>query len=566
MRSQLVVGKTEAVSSGGMVTALHMLAAEAGDAVLRAGGNAVDAAVTMAFVLGVVEPCMSGIGGGGCMIIDLPRQGKRVVIDHNMLSPAAALPDMFQLVPDAPPQGFYAWPAVHGDENVTGYRAVAVPGSVAGLAYALAHYGTISLDQALQPAIRLAEEGFGVDWFLASVMAADARDLRRFPASAAIFLRDGLPLSVPTMQEPDRLTQRDLARTLRLLAREGPDIFYRGEIAQRIDAAMADHGGVLTATDLAAYAPLVSEPSRLPTYRGHPIVGVIEGSGSTTTLQMLQMLEHFPLGDLGHNSALTLRVLAQVFKAAFTDRLTHLADPRKSAIPIDRLWSHDYAAERAAEMRNHLLSNVLVAPAMRGDETPPRGTRRGDAAHTTHLCAVDRARNSVALTQTLLSTFGSKVVVPDTGIVLNNGMMWFDPRPGQANSVAGGKRCLSAISPLILHRGDEPFLVVGASGGRRIMTGVTQVIVNVVDFGLGIQEAVSAPRLHCEGLQVLLDARIHTAAAAALARDGYEVTRVEETFTSSHFALASAIGIDTDTGTLHSGVEPLKPGVAVGSA
>jgi gamma-glutamyltranspeptidase/glutathione hydrolase len=566
MRSNLSVQKSEAVAGGSMVTAMHGSAAEAGIAVLRAGGNAVDAAVTMAFVLGVVEPCMSGLGGGGCMVLDLPHDGTQVVIDHNMQASLAATADMFDVVAGAPPRGFYGWPAVRGDENTTGYRAVAIPGTVAGLCLALERYGTIDLDQALRPAISLAEDGFGVDWFLASILASDARELRRFPETARVFLEDGLPLSAAHVEEADRLIQRDLARTLRLLARHGPQVFYHGEIAQRIAAAMSTHNGLLTADDLAQYAPLVSAQRQLPSYRGYPVLGVIEGSGSTTTLQMLTMLEQFPVHELGHNSAVSLRVLADVFRQAFADRFAYLADPRMVEVPTERLWSRDYAAQRAASIRDALAQQVVLSPPTQGDGGPPLGALRDDPAHTTHLCVVDRTRNAVALTQTLLSTFGAKIVVPETGIVLNNGMMWFDPRPGQANSVAGGKRCLSAMSPLILRRDDAPYLLVGASGGRRIMTAVTQVISNVIDFGMGIQEAVSAPRLHCEGRQLVLDHRIDERSAAALARGGYEVTRLEESYTTFHFALANAIGIDTGAGTLRGGVDPLKPGVALGSA
>ncbi len=566
MHSRLIVNKAEAISAGGMVTAMHSLAAEAGDGVLRAGGNAVDAAVTMAFVLGVVEPCMSGLGGGGCMVIDLPGEGTQTVIDHNMQAPVAASAKMYEVVNGSPPQGLYSWPAVRNDDNMIGYRAVAVPGSLAGLAYALEHYGTIDLAQALAPAIKLAEEGFPIDWFLASVIASDARELRRHADSARIFLRDGFPLSVSLMDQAERLVQIDLARTLRMIARHGPNIFYRGEIAQRIEAAMVAYNGTMTANDLAQYTPLVSQQNHLPTYRGYSIVGVIEGSGSTSTLQMLQMLEQFPLRELGHNSALTLRILAAVFEAALTDRFTYLADPAMVDVPTGRLWAREHAIKQASVIRNRLLSDALAPPHVSSPEDVHLNSARQDMAHTTHLSAVDHARNSVALTQTLLSTFGAKVVVPETGIVLNNGMMWFDPRPGHPNSVAGGKRCLSAVSPLILCHKDQPYLLVGASGGRRIMTGVTQVITNIIDFGLGVQDAVSAPRLHCEGHQVLLDARIDLAVAAALARDGYEVSCLEETFTTSHFALTSAIGIDSHAGTLHGGVEPLKPGVAVGSA
>jgi gamma-glutamyltranspeptidase/glutathione hydrolase len=558
MRSTLSVQKSEVVTGGGMVTALHPLAAEAGAAVLRGGGNAVDAAVTMAFALAVVEPCMSGLGGGGAMVVYAPEAGVQCTIDHNMRAPLSAAPTMFELTPDAVPRGFYGWPAVRDDANIVGYQSVAVPGSVAGLCLGLERFGTIDLDQALRPAIALAEDGFPVDWALALHLTAAAREMHQFPGTTDIFFRDGFPLISEGADGPDHLRQRDLARTLTLLAKHGPDVFYHGEIAERIASAMGANGGLVTARDLAEYAPLVEAHGALPSYRGHPVVGVLRGSGSTTTLEMLKILEQFPMAEFGHNSVAAVRILAEVFNRGFVDRFSLIDNANPANVPTERLWSEDYAEQVADEIRRSECRPDLKVSAA---ATPP--ARPG---HTTHLSAVDRGRTSVALTQTLLSLFGSMVVIPETGIIMNNGMMWFDPRPGQANSIEGGKRCLSAISPLILLDREQslPYLVVGASGGRKIMTAVTQVISNVIDHGMGVQEAVAAARVHRELGEILIDSRLGARLAPPLIEQGYQILVQEETYASGHFALVSAIGCQRDTGTLHSGMEPLKYGMAIG--
>ncbi|MGH2345689.1 MAG: gamma-glutamyltransferase [Chloroflexota bacterium] len=556
MRSTLSVQKSEVVTGGGMVTALHPLAAEAGAAVLRDGGNAVDAAVTMAFALAVVEPCMSGLGGGGAMVVYAPDAGVQCTIDHNMRAPLSASPAMFDLTPDAAPRGFYGWPAVRDDANIVGYQSMAVPGSVAGLCLGLERFGTIDLDQALRPAIALAEDGFPVDWALALHLTAAAREMHRFPGTTDIFFRDGFPLISEGADGPDHLRQRDLARTLTLLARHGPDVFYHGEIAERICSAMTANGGLVKARDLAEYVPLMEKHGALPSYRGHPIVGVLKGSGSTTTLEMLKILEQFPMAEFGHNSAAAARILAEVFNRGFVDRFSLIDNADPANVPTERIWSQDYAERMAAEIRRSEYLPDLKVPAA----APKR------PGHTTHLSAVDRGRTSVALTQTLLSLFGSMVVIPETWIIMNNGMMWFDPRPGQANSIEGGKRCLSAISPLILLDREQslPYLVVGASGGRKIITAVAQVISNVIDHGMGVQDAVAAARVHRELGEILIDSRLGARLAPPLIDQGYQVLVQEETYASGHFALVSAIGFQRDTGTLHSGVEPLKYGMAIG--
>ena len=553
VRSRAEWRKSEAVAANGMVTCLHPLAAEAAVGVLRGGGNAVDAAVTAAFVLGVVEPMMSGVGGGGVLVARLA-DGRTVVVDHSPAAPAAAGPEAFPLAGSGTAT-FYAWPAVEDGLNMIGPRSIATPSTVAGLALALERYGTRSLAEALGPAIRFAEEGFPVDLFTSAAIADDMRNLARFPATAAIFLPDGFPPRVDAAGVTDAVVQADLGRTLREIAADGAEAFYCGELARRLTANLGD-GALLTADDLAAYRPRVYEGGEtlLGRYRGLEIHGAPFEGGSATTAALLGMLDRHDLGALGAGSGLAYHLVAEAARRAFADRFAYLADHERVDVPWVALRDPAYFDRRAAEI-DPARATVDAGPGL--GEAP-----RGDG-HTTHLTVVDRDRNVVALTQTIVDSFGSRVVAPGTGVVLNDGMMWFDPRPGRANSVAGGKRALTAMSPLILCRDGEPVVAIGGSGGRKIITAVAQVISNIVDHGLGPQASVEVPRVHCEGAETLVDDRARPEARAALERRGHRLTPFTETPVSVHFALPNAIVIGED-GLLRGGVDQFRPGSAVG--
>jgi gamma-glutamyltranspeptidase/glutathione hydrolase len=543
--------KREAVAERGMITCLHPLAADAAIAVLRDGGNAIDAAVTAAFVLGVVEPMMSGFGGGGIFVARLA-DGRTVAIEHGPQAPAAASPDMFELV-GAGTAGFYGWPSVKDDANIVGPRSIAVPGTVAGLSLALARFGTISLADALAPAIRLAEEGFPLDWFTAATIATDMKYLRRFPASAAIFLPDGVPIPPHYDIYPSYLVQKDLANTLRELARDGAESFYRGALAQRLTADLGP-GALLTAADFAAYEPRVYEgdDALIGSYRGLDVYGAPYEGGAVTTAEILGLLDRHPVPDRP-GSADAYHLLAEAARRAFADRFAYLADHAQVDAPWATLRDPAYLAQRAAEIDPERATLEVGA----GRVDSPVG------GHTTHLTVVDGQCNAVALTQTLLDHFGSRVVAPGTGVVLNNGMMWFDPRPGRPNSIAGGKRALSAMSPLVLCQDGQPVLAIGGSGGRKILTAVAQVVTNVVDHGLGPQAAIQVPRVHCETIDTLVNSTADPAAVAELERRGHHVKLMTESPVHVNFALPNAIQIGTD-GLLRGGVDPLRPGTARG--
>ena len=510
VRSEWHHSKTEPVARDGMVTAEHHLAAEAGIEMLRDGGNAVDAAVAAAFVMGVVEPFTSGIGGIAGLVIRRA-DGTVVSIEGPTRAPLGARADMFDLVGDGSRAGMYLWPAVKGGANVDGATSVTVPGQAAALCLALERYGSLPRARVMEPAIRLARDGFEIDWYVALSFAMYAERLWKAGEARRIFFRpSGAPLRPPIGTEPsDRVVQTDLARTLECIVRDGPDVLYRGEIAEAIVSDVRANGGVLAAADLAKYEARVGTPLQTM-YRGHRVITLDGLSGGPTIARALTVLDAFPLGTKERGSVDHLHLVAEALRASFLHRFSQRAD------------------------------------------------------HTTHLNAIDKDRTMVALTQTLGQGFGSGFVPKGTGVVLVDGMTWFDPVPGHPNSIAPGKQVLWAGSPTLIVRGDTPLLAVGAPGGRKIMSAVPQAIVNVVDFGDGPQDAVNRPRVHDEGEGLLVDSRIPEEVRDGLAALGHKVEVKEETLMSAWFARPNAIMIDPKTGELRGGVDQNKPAVAIG--
>lgn len=563
------IAKAEAVADHGMVAAKHPLAARIGREVLQRGGNAIDAAVTAAFVLGVIEPNSSGIGGGGFLVLHEAASGRDVVIDYAMDAPLAAGPDTYVLE-EGVGSSVYGWRKVRAEANVAGWRSVALPGMVRGLALALERFGTIPWQDALAPAIRLAAEGVAVNPPLAFRSGLSFTLLRRFPATAAVFLPDGAPLRPRDGERPgDRLVQRDLARTLQRIAADGPDVFYAGEVAGHIARAMAREGGLITEADLARYQPTVSEGGMTAGYRDCRIVGVPGACGAVTALQGLAILEGYDLAALGQSTPATLHRQAEAFRLAFADRYRYVGDPKQVPVPWEGLLSREYAATRRRAIHPERAA-AAVSPGDPWAHQPSRAASPVGSApplsdtSTTHLAVVDRHRNVVALTQTLVNNFGSGVVVPGTGILLNNAMSWFDPEPGRVNSLAPGRRGLNNMAPCIVLRGGQPLLVVGAAGGRKIMQAVAQVIMNVVDHGLSVQDAIAAPRIDCSGDAVLIDARLPEAVPRALEALGHRVRRGAQGFNTYAFAVPLGIRIDPLTNRLHGGVDPFQVGIAAG--
>ena len=544
IRSALAVTKQTPLASRGMVVAEHPRGAEVGARILERGGNAVDAAVATAFAMTVVEPFMSTIAGSGVMLVHRAKRGETIAVDFNAVAPLRAHPRMYKVVGGVS-DALFPWPNVEGHANVFGHRSVAVPGSVAGLALALERYGTMSLDDVLAPAIEIARDGVVPDWYLALKHAQYLEELTAFRETARVYLRHGRSIyRPPSMQPGDLVRYPDLAESLALIAKEGPDAFYRGAIAQAIEAEMVSGGGLITREDLGKYEVRVT-PALTGQYRGLELAFSPGATGGTTALEMLNILAEFPPAKAAQAATASvdaLHVRAMACKQAFLDRFEHLGDPAVVTAPWARLVSRPYAADVAAEIKRRRM-----APARRG----PGAGQAVDC--TTHIGAIDRQRNMVSLTHTAVSLWGSRVVVKGTGILLNNGMIWFDPEGGRANSVAGGKRVLTNMVPALAFKRGAPYLTVGAPGGRAIVSAIPQVLAGLVDGRGSLQDAVETPRLHTEGGDVLVSTRVGSAVLAGLARRGHAVVPKDETYSTLNFARPVAIRV-TSKG-LEAGVE-----------
>ena len=571
-RSEWIIQKTEVVSDTGIVCAHHPAAAEAGAEMLARGGNAVDAAVAAGFAIGVAEPFMSGVGGIAQLLFREAATGRVTVFDGTSVLPKAIRPEMFPLADPPGRSGMYGWPAVQEDRNNTGWLTPAVPGTPACLLEALERFGRLGRDAVMAPAIRLADDGVDVDWNIALSTLNAAERIMRFPSTRQIFFRaSGLPLLAENSSgSPDRLRQRDLAKTLATIAEYGADAVYRGPIARQLAEQMASNGGLITIDDLAAYRVRVFENGVSVPYRDCVITVAPEVGGGLTVGQTLKVLNGFDLASLGFGNPRAIHLVIESLRRAFLDRFRYLGDPALVPVPYAGLLSEAYAAERRSEIAfDRATPDAVAGDPWRHEDRSSRlndapATIQPDPGHTTHISVIDRDRNMVALTSTLGAIYGSGVVVPGTGILLNNGTTWFDPRPGTQNSIAPGRRILWAGSPSLITRRGRPLAALGAPGGRKVISSVLQVIVNLVDFGMGAQDAVAAPRIHCEGREVTADSRLPEAACNALREMGHEVTTLRETFATSFFGRPNAVLVDPISGRLRGGVNPYKPYAAVG--
>jgi gamma-glutamyltranspeptidase/glutathione hydrolase len=392
---------------------------------------------------------------------------------------------------------------VPDSSNSVGYRAVAVPGALAGESLMLSKFGTISLKEAMEPAIRHAENGFEVSRTLNEVMVRAAEKLKRFPPSAEILLRGSKPYSVG-----ERITLKDLARTFRRISDEGISVFYEGEIGQAILRDIQDNGGLLTEKDLAAYEPMVLKPLHSK-YRGYDVFTSPPPFGGVAVLEVLHILEQFNVSGMGHNAVETLRLLSDAMTFAYADKMKYLSDPRIVGVPTSSLLSR----KRAEMISRKILSDK---PNEKVSESP-----HGDS--TTHLTVADDQGNVVAMTETIECYFGSGIIVPGTGILLNDEMHDFDPRPRHANSVSAGKRPASNQSPTVVSKNGKFVLGLGSAGGTRIVSAVTQVISNVIDHRLDVSAALAAPRIHHEEGTVHIEGGIPTDVEAAIRATGKKV-------------------------------------------
>jgi gamma-glutamyltranspeptidase/glutathione hydrolase len=483
----------------GMVASAHQLASRAGVQIMKAGGNAVDAAVAVGFALAVVHPQAGNLGGGGFMLVRLAN-GKTHFIDYREKAPAAATANMY----------LDARGDVIEDASTVGYKAIGVPGSVAGMVYAEKTYGKLTLRRVMAPAIKLAEEGF----VLAASDAQDLRDdkhLTEYPESRRIFLRDG-----NYYQPGDTFKQPELARTLQRIA-ANPDDFYQGAMARELAASMQKGGGLITVDDLAHYEVKEREAVR-GSYRGYDIISAPPpSSGGTTLIEILNILEGYDLGKFGGRSAPAVHLTLEAFQRAFYDRAEFLGDPDFSKIPVAQLIDKHYGAawRESIDPARASVSKDLRRPAIFSQLEQDAAAHFPSGAvsepnHTTHYSIVDPGGNAVAVTTTLNDTFGSRVTAEGLGFLLNDEMDDFAAKQGvpnmfgliqgPANAIGPGKRPLSAMAPTIVLKDGKLFLVLGSPGGPRIITTVANILMGVVDYGMNIQEAVNAPRFHQQWL------------------------------------------------------------------
>jgi gamma-glutamyltranspeptidase/glutathione hydrolase len=498
------VRKPVARSNGGIVATQNRVAGEAGAKILAAGGNAVDAAVATGLSLAAVEPWNSGLGGVGFMLVYIAKENRVEVVDFGPISPRNLDPAAYPLT-----GGFtsdlFTWPTVKDDRNVHGPNSVAVPGHVDGLRLALEKFGTMRFADVAKPAVELADKGIAVDWFLTLKVATNARELSRYPTTKAIWMPGGFPPVTPPGAALQRLRLTNLASTLRRLADAGPRDFYEGDVAQNIVRDLKEMGGDLTLEDLRGYRARVVQPLET-TYRNAQISLAPGLTAGPTIRRALSRLEEVKLRPGGPHADAFL-AYARVLREVYADRLATM-----------------------------------------GETSDHR-----DPSTTTHLNVVDRHGNMVAHTQTLLSVFGSKVVLPTTGILMNNGIMWFDPRPGSPNSLGPAKRPLTNMCPLIAQRDGKAWFAIGASGGRKIMPAVFQISSFLIDHGMSLEDAFHQPRIDASGGETVgVDPRLPETVKKALA-DAFPTEETELVVYPTNFACPSAVLNDSREGT-HAGI------------
>jgi gamma-glutamyltranspeptidase / glutathione hydrolase len=544
-----VISATLVTGKQGVVTSRSALASEVGVDIMIAGGNAIDAAVATGFALAVTYPSAGNIGGGGFALIRLA-DGKVRALDSRERAPAAAHPDMFldesgNVIPNLSTQT---------------RAASGVPGTVDGLLELLEAHGTMDRAAVLAPAIRLAEEGFPLTVDLAAQFARVLQDMRDYPASLAKFSNKGVPYKAG-----DIWRQPDLARTLKLIAQKGRDGFYAGEVATKIVAEMKKGLGLISEEDLANYRSVWREPIA-GEYQGYTIWGMPPpSSGGALIMQMLNMLEPYDIGAMGWGTPATLHLMVEAERRAYADRARHLGDPDYYDVPLAMLTSEEYAASRFSDFDPRRASESSAIGA---------GGWPKESPQTTHFAVLDKWGNGVSLTTTLNSRYGNKIVVEGTGILLNNEMDDFSVKSnvanqfgllgGEANAIEAGKRMLSSMSPTIVTRDGEPFLLTGSPGGSTIITTTLQVILNVIDHQMPIDQAVAAPRFHHQWMPDVIyhgPGGIPDSALPILKKMGHD--RIEMWFAGS-IGDANSILYNADSGKIYGMKDPRNEGGAAG--
>lgn len=530
----------DANGENGVVSTGKYEASKIGAEIIKNGGNAVDAAVAVAFALGVCEPQSSGLGGGGFMMIHTAETGENVFVDFREPAPAGATPGM--------------WPFDEAGEvdksKWEGGPSVGVPGEVKGMLHALEEYGTMTREEVMNPAIEMAENGYTVSAVMNRDMMEKFEKLTTFEALGKIYLKDGYPYSIG-----DTLKNPDLAKTLTMIRDNGSDAFYKGEMAEAMVKAVQETGGVLTMEDLANYDIKLRTPVS-GNYRGYEILSAPPpSSGGTTIVEILNILENFDVPSMEHNSVEHLHVLTEAMKMAYKDRGFFAADTDFIDVPLTGMASKEYAKELASRI----------------DLTKAGVFEHGDAwsyesPQTTHYSIMDKEGNIVAVTKTVNYVFGSGVVPEGYGFIMNDEMDDFDAETGTANEVQPGKRPMSSMSPTIVLKDGKPVMTIGAPGSQRIISGIAQVISNVIDFDMDIQEAISSPRIHAgsdwvtSDETIMIETRIDKSVIDGLKALGHPVL---ESGDWMDYPCVQAVMMLPD-GTLRGGADPRRDGKAVG--
>jgi len=519
--------KQEVIGSKGVVASNHPLASLAGIEMLTAGGNAIDAAIATMFALSVVEPMMVGITGAGFINYYNSRDKSSVTIDNYCTAPLAATEDMFVPVSNE-------WPdymETKNEENRYGYLSVGVPAALQAWCNVEEKYGVLGIERVIRPAIRFAKEGFAVSDYLSGIVANNKEILSIYPASKSLFVSKGIPL-----KSGDMLSNDDYAKTLEDIAHNGTATLTEGFLGHAIAKDMKSNNGIISMDDLNQYKIEYREPVR-GTYRGYEIVGVGPvSSGATHIIQALNIIEGFDVKEMQFGSVEYIHLIAETLKLVFADRFKYMGDPDFVKVPLEGLISKEYG--------QHCRQKIDLSKSSSFEHDNPAAFAT-ESKTTTHITVADETGSVVSMTQTLNDAFGSRVTVPGTGVLLNNTMYNFDPHPGTANSVAPGKRVLSSMAPITVFKSGKPFMSLGTPGARRIFPSVLQGIINVIDHGMSLQEAVEAPRIWTQGQNLELEPDISPDVIEPLTQKGHVIEGVERVAGGMNGVLFD------DTGSIH---------------
>lgn len=557
--------KTEAVSNNGMVATKDKLSTEAGLEILRLGGNAVDAGIAACLAVGVVEPESSGIGGGGYMTFQVGEQGG--VIGFPMKGPLNGTPEMYELTGESS-VGSFGWAGVKNNENIHGYKSIAVPGCIAGLLEAHKRFGKIPLSEVVSPAVKLARDGFYPEWFTLYKFASLTEMLLRYEELGKTFMPSGI-LPFGGIDGPYTLKQKNLANTLEVIGKHGLDGFYRGEITENIVNDIQNNGGILTMEDFDQYKPFFWDKGLEFKYRDKIIRVPKYACAGITSAMTMKTLNGFDLSRLDHNSSEMLHLYISSARMAYADRFKYVADPEFADVPWNGMISDKYIEKRQKEIKDTAPSTFKAGNPWIEEGRDPKfvlesSQPRPDSG-TTHLGVIDKDGNAVSITNTIMSGFGSGIIPKNTGVVMNNGMMWYDPTPNRVNSIASGKFPLNNMTPALVIGKDGVEISVGASGGRRITNCVTSLLVKMIDYKMSPQKAIDEPRVDCSSMTTDVSPELDINVIKELTDKGHKMRVLGEGFTQTGFAkFASPVAITKHGNEFRAGVDTFHAAHAEG--